>query len=40
MLIQSASDISILELLENFTTGHKVQVVITIKDLYLKKNPN
>lgn len=32
MLIQSFPGISILELLEKFTTGHKLQVVITIKD--------
>lgn len=40
MLIQSVSSISILELLENFTAGHKWQVVKTIKVLNLKKNPN
>lgn len=40
MFIQPVSGTSILESLENFTTGHKLQVVIIIKDLYLKNHPN
>lgn len=39
MLIQSVPGTSNLERLENFPTGHKLQVLMTIKDLYLKKNP-
>lgn len=37
MLIQSVSGTSNLKTLENFTIVHKLQVVMTIKDLYLKK---
>lgn len=37
MLIQPVSATTNSETLENFTTGHKLQVLIITEDLYLKK---